>query len=283
MKKEKLSNINLPYDDIGFTLFEDVPQPSTGHIHGDIEVSVFEKGSVTMLYAGRALTIPPGQLVVHWGILPHQMLSREPSAQVLGLHLPLAWFLQWNLPHTFVNRILNLEVLVDHLRHEPCSDIALLKEWRKVVANAGEAGQEIVLLELQSRLWRMDIDLDKNPVALSTEATQVVAGRVFERAVEYIAEHYLESIRIPEIAKAAGVSRTHIMRLFKQVTGWTVNGYITHLRLCHAQRLLVTTDKKVIDIMFESGFTSLNRFYDVFKKHTNTSPARYRKTASKRN
>ncbi len=261
-----------------FELSEKVPGPVSAHIHGDIEISTFKHSAVTMLYTGGAVTVPPGHLIVHWGILPHQTLSREPDARVMGLHLPLAWFLQWDLPRTFVNRILNLEVLIDDPRQSPCSDLALFQDWIKVVNNSGKEGMEIVLLEMRSRLWRMAIDLNKDssPSPVATKQP-VMLPAAFERAIEYIAEHYLEAIRIPEIAKAAGVSRTHVMRLFRQTTGGTINGYITHLRLSHAQCLLVTTNQKVIDIMFESGFTSANHFYKVFKRYTHTTPARYRR------
>jgi len=44
--------------------------------------------------------------------------------------------------------------------------------------------------------------------------------------------------------------------------------YLTRLRVSHAQRLLITTDLKVLDIAMESGFASVAPFYAAFAAHT---------------
>jgi transcriptional regulator GlxA family with amidase domain len=38
------------------------------------------------------------------------------------------------------------------------------------------------------------------------------------------------------------------------------------MRICHAQRLLITTNEKITDIALESGFGSAAPFYSSFKK-----------------
>lgn len=261
----------------GFVLFEAVPHAPPGHIHSDIEISVFEHGSVTMLYSGRSVTIRPDHLVIHWGIIPHQMLERDPDARVVGLQLPLVWFLQWELPRPLVSRLLNLEVLIEPSRVTPCSDLVLLRDWMHVIRTGKPEAQEIVLSEVRGRLWRLASEQKVDPAPGGTDNDHVLTPGIFRRAVEFMADHFRDPIHIPDIAEAANVSRTHLMRLFRKTTGWTVNEYMTHLRLCHAQRLLVTTDDKVLDIMFESGFNSPNRFYEVFREQTGLTPARYRR------
>jgi AraC-like DNA-binding protein len=54
--------------------------------------------------------------------------------------------------------------------------------------------------------------------------------------------------------------------------------YITERRVSCAQRLLDTTDMKIIDIVYESGFNSPARFYPCFKRLVGQSPARYRRS-----
>ncbi len=205
------------------------------------------------------------------------MIDREPGARVVGLHIPLAWFLQWELPRHLVDRVLGFDVLIDRSGQQPCSDLDLFRNWVKLAHDHGRDGRDIILLEVRGRLWRMALDLKEETPNASGNAKRPLAPGVFESAVEYVAAHYREPIRISQVAKTAGVSRNHIMRLFRQVTGWTINEYVTHLRLSHAQRLLVTTDLKVIDIMYDSGFSSPNRFYTAFKEQTHTTPARYRR------
>ena len=261
----------------GFGLFRCAPLRSR-HAHDAIELDLFEYGSVTMLYSGRVIKVPPGHLVVYWGIQPHQMLDRDPNAQVVGLHLPLVWFLQWDLPKELVAAILGLEVLIEPVRNTPCSDLALLRNWVHLVENKQSQGQEIVLAELRGRLLRLASRLVREDAGKPASTFQPVTPGIFGRAVEFIAEHFRDPIHIADIAAAAGVSRTHLMRTFRTTSSWTVNEYVTHLRISHAQRLLVTTDDKVIDIMYNSGFNSPNRFYEAFSRQTGSTPARYRRS-----
>ena len=51
---------------------------------------------------------------------------------------------------------------------------------------------------------------------------------------------------------------------------------VTHHRISHAQRLLITTDKKIVDVALTVGFNSVSRFNAAFKKATDCSPREYR-------
>jgi AraC-like DNA-binding protein len=273
-----------PYDaeyaDFGLNAFEVHPHTggARGHRHDSLEISVFEHGSVTMLFGGKTMTVAPNQLVIFWGILPHTVLHYNSDAIVVGLHLPLAWFLKWDLPGDLRRRVLNLDVLVDQPRQAPCSDLDLMHNWVQFLRVRDREKQNIALLELHARLSRLSLTLatNHNPTAATKHPPAASTG-AFERAIHYISEHFTSPIRLADIADAAGVSSGHLARLFRRTTGSTVNEYITHLRVSLAQRLLVTTDRKVIDIMYDAGFSCSTHFYKVFKQHTDLTPGRYRR------
>ena len=50
------------------------------------------------------------------------------------------------------------------------------------------------------------------------------------------------------------------------------------LKLENAQRLLATTDESVTDIAFQSGFNSISRFNDAFRRACGCSPRDYRQS-----
>jgi AraC-like DNA-binding protein len=54
--------------------------------------------------------------------------------------------------------------------------------------------------------------------------------------------------------------------------------YVTQHRISHAQRLLATTAQTVTEIAFESGFLSISRFNDAFRRACGCSPREYRKS-----
>ncbi len=58
----------------------------------------------------------------------------------------------------------------------------------------------------------------------------------------------------------------------------SVLDYIMQCRVSCAQRLLATTDMKLLDIAAESGFNSPARFYPCFRRLVGQSPARYRRS-----
>jgi len=274
-KEEKQSSRFMRFQKPNFGSYEFPPNPPTGHIHEAIEISVFEYGSVTMLYGGRSVTIPENRLVVHWGILPHQMLERDPQSLVVGIHLPLSWFLQWDRPATLTARLLNMELLLEPEQMAPCSDLALLKNWHRLLQKYGKDAQDVVLAEVRARLLRLALEKDnRSNTELSLTAHH--ASSSFHRALEEITKHFREPLHIAQIAKKAGVSPRHLARIFSENTGQTINHYLTQLRLSHAQRLLVTTDRTVTDIMYDAGFTCPTHFYKVFRQQTGCTPRQYR-------
>jgi AraC-like DNA-binding protein len=52
--------------------------------------------------------------------------------------------------------------------------------------------------------------------------------------------------------------------------------YLTSIRIHEAKRLLLETDRLVIDIALEVGFNSISHFNRVFKTSTQVSPVEFR-------
>ena len=48
-------------------------------------------------------------------------------------------------------------------------------------------------------------------------------------------------------------------------------------RLNYAANLLIHTDMEIVDVIYESGFQSINYFYHLFKKEYGISPVKYKK------
>ena len=112
-------------------------------------------------------------------------------------------------------------------------------------------------------------------VALHHGESPADMGKV-EQMASLIAANYHRNIKVAEIAKAAGLHENYAMQLFRRACGVTLLQYITQHRVWHAQRLLTTTDMKMIDIAMAAGFGSDNRFYALFKRVCGVSPREYR-------
>jgi transcriptional regulator GlxA family with amidase domain len=99
------------------------------------------------------------------------------------------------------------------------------------------------------------------------------------KAQQFIRHHYLQHLTLAQIARASGVSPTHLCRQFKAATEITVFDYLHCQRIARAKELLATTDKPVTEISFDSGFASLCHFEHIFKRLTRDAPQQYRRRA----
>jgi AraC-like DNA-binding protein len=91
-----------------------------------------------------------------------------------------------------------------------------------------------------------------------------------------IAQRYAERITIETIGRAVGLHPNYAMSLFRKAFGTTLIDYLTQHRVSHAQRLLATTDQKIVDVALNSGFGSISRFNDAFRRACDCSPRDYR-------
>lgn len=74
-----------------------------------------------------------------------------------------------------------------------------------------------------------------------------------------------------------GVSRNHLIRLFRQHLNVTPVEYMNKLRVERATQLLSSTDASILSISLLCGFGSLSAFYECFKKQLGLAPNEYRK------
>ncbi|MBO5008383.1 MAG: AraC family transcriptional regulator [Clostridia bacterium] len=91
--------------------------------------------------------------------------------------------------------------------------------------------------------------------------------------ITYIQNNLFEDLTVTNIASKFYVSKEYLSSFFKKNTGVTLNSYIRKARLSHAANLIVTTDKKMIEICEMSGFNSLPTFLRTFKSEYGMTPS----------
>lgn len=99
---------------------------------------------------------------------------------------------------------------------------------------------------------------------------------------EYINENYQNKMSLADIARDFYISKCYLSRIFKEVTGFTVNEYINITRIKRAQYLLENSDHNITEIADIVGYESITYFEKVFKKYLETSPLKYRQKFRKK-
>ena len=102
--------------------------------------------------------------------------------------------------------------------------------------------------------------------------------RRIQPALDYVENHYAEPVTLDYATSLLHVDKSHFCRIFKQFTGFSFMEYVNFIRICNAEKLLVTTKKSIAQISEEVGFSSPSYFSEIFKKHLSYPPTFYRKT-----
>ncbi len=276
MIQQVKTNLTTGEDRLRSLRFFPFPQArmSRPHSHNDIELNFIVEGTITYLFGGQSLTLSPNNLYVFWAAVPHQIIQLAESTCYFVFHLPLAYFLQWQLSPDFTRQILQGDLLTAPAEDDAAFHLARCERWHRHIQAHTAEHSKITLLEMEAclRLWALS---SHAPATASPVDPQSGVDSV-ARMASFIAQNFQKPLTVADIAGAANLHPNYAMQLFRQQSGRTLMAYLTQYRLAHAQQLLLTTHRSVLDIALDSGFCSLSRFYAVFKKFCHVPPTRYR-------
>lgn len=95
-------------------------------------------------------------------------------------------------------------------------------------------------------------------------------------AARYINNHFFEKIRIQDLAKHIGISRSYLVKLMKQETGMSPQEYLIETRMRRASDLLSRSNDPVRSVASECGYDDALAFSKVFKSRFGLNPSEYR-------
>ena len=114
-----------------------------------------------------------------------------------------------------------------------------------------------------SRDLRVPRDDDRDVMALS-------------RAVDLVRRRLDETIRVAEVAEAAGLSATQLERRMRKAFGISTSKYLLRARVDRAAELLINTELPLADIAVQCGFYDQADLTHRFARLTNETPAQFR-------
>lgn len=93
----------------------------------------------------------------------------------------------------------------------------------------------------------------------------------------YLDANYAQNITLDSLAEHTHLSKFYLSRIFSRCLGMSPINYLNQKRIQMAKEILVQTDRPLIQIAANIGFTSPSYFSQIFKKATGISPSQYRK------
>ena len=108
--------------------------------------------------------------------------------------------------------------------------------------------------------------------------------KLLERVMSTINKHLDDSnLSVDMIAEEVGISRVHLHRKMKELTGQTPHDFIRNIRLKQAAKLLATQGMNISEVVYACGFSNAASFSTMFKSVYGMSPRDYMKEQQKNN
>lgn len=191
--------------------------------------------------------------------LPAGLLRRMPGYSALFMLEPT-----FRSAHRFSSRL--------QLDREDLGAAEALAERIEAESAQARPGHEAVLLGLLTELM----------VFLSrrygeSDARESRALLEMGKLISTLEQRFNEPWTLEKMARLARLSRTSLLRVFRQATGKSPIDYLIGLRIEAAKRLLRQSEISMTDIALDTGFGDSNYFARQFRIVTGTTPTAYRR------
>jgi AraC-like DNA-binding protein len=251
--------------------------------HDEIEINFLDKGTLTYLMGGERVTVHPRRVTAFWAAVPHQIIGFNNVNFYYVVTVPFGWVLQWGLPERLLAALTQGRIVAEAKADRAGLDRQLFEQWHNDLEKPASTHREIVVLELRARLLRL-ADFVDDQIDSPTESDDHATTRQqtnLEKAESmacFIARNYTSRIQVKDVAACVRLHPDYAATLFRKTFGTTLNALITRHRIAHAQRRLITSSERIVNIAHDSGFDSLSRFNRAFKEIAGVTPREYRKT-----
>jgi AraC-like DNA-binding protein len=105
---------------------------------------------------------------------------------------------------------------------------------------------------------------------------QYPSSVLLSAALRYMHENLHENLSRDDAASVACLSPSHFSRVVKQTFGYSFTELLSRMRIEKARELLTLTEKSLMQICLECGFSDQSYFTKVFQKYTSSTPGEYR-------
>lgn len=248
------------------------------HHHDFYEVYFFLDGKMDYWVDGRVYSLESGDL-----LLINPMELHRPMVEPDGaVYERIVLWIDKNYLEGFSNENASLTRCFDtalsthtNLLRPSAGSRSDIKTWlRQLVSEsygsdyAAEIYAQGVLLQFMAQLNR--IAMGEESRRSENAAESALAAQV----LEYINEHYSETVSLDELAKRFYVSKYHLSHEFSRAVGTSIYRYVMLKRLLIAKQLLGEGEAPG-EVCAKCGFKDYTNFYRAFKSEYGAGPREY--------
>ncbi len=277
--KTLIQKVNVPENQCFVCRTYRTPHFETNlHQHPEAELILITEGQGKVMIGDFVGEYTPGNVYYISSNIPHWFRKNK------SFSIGSAIVAQFD-PSIFGTGFLeNPELINIHRLLEKNEGIQLEKKLQKnicLLLKELEKSQQLnSILLLLSALNEISNSKQKNIVTKNFFNGTSLVNPVIEKIMEYTFRHYLEPIKLKEVADYSKMTIPTFCRFFKKNIKKTYFEFLQELRVNHACKLLRTSEKPILEICYESGYNSWAHFSKQFKQLKQRTPTQY-KTAYK--
>ena len=278
MKNKEISHeiINAPVDtNVKFRTSTDSGSYIPMRWHRAVEIIYMQEGSLDVTVESESFTIQKGDCIVINGNVLHSTKCTSPNTAIL-LQIPLD-FMEKYIPNPGKLIFLFDFRTKDQRQQTKQSMFKTILEQLQIINDVRPDGY---LLRFNSLMFELLFQLYHNfavKILQNNTSQEKKDMDRLEPVLDYISEHYRESISLNEIAEVASLQTGYFCRFFKKKMGITFLEYQNEYRLSFIYRDLITTRDPVHVILEQHGFTNYKLFRRMFLEHFGNTPTQIRK------
>lgn len=248
------------------------------HHHTETELGFILNGTGEYILGDKKLEAEPDCLFVVRSN-EHHCIPTITSNVLVSFNIQLSSYFLWNIcsdyiPPNKLHALINPCIGIENRVKSP-EIVNKFKEIASLCESENEPKDHIIRRKVLEALI-----LIADEISPSDQKQNNVPPRFndIQLSIDFIKKNYMKPITIEDIAKSAAMSPSYMSGIFKAVTGVSPYNYLSVTRIEKSVELLKHTNKSIVDVALECGFTNITSFNKMFKQLVGITPSDLRKS-----
>lgn len=250
-----------------FYLNDTIQREFEYHYHDFDKIIIFLKGKVQYSIEGKTYSLKPYDI-----ILVNQGEIHKLSIESSSVYERMIIYVSPDFIKSYHGEGYELSYCFDKAKEEHTNVLRIYDlEKSRLYECAGRLKaalkEEEYANELYRRLLFLELMVHLNRAAMGEGIEYLGIGKCNEKVVgiiEYINRNLTEELSIDILAEEFYMSKYHMMRLFKQETGYTIGAYISNKRLLLAKEMILKGEP-ITQVCYDCGFKDHSTFSRAYK------------------
>jgi len=259
-------------ESVDFGGWEQTPQ-----FHNNCEIGFFIDGNISVVIENNLFFLQNGDILL---IAPDEMhmgkILKRGNFEYFQFDIPkeLVHFMQGECH--LLNCFFNKRIGEKNLIHASTSTLKMIFDNLykiKDFIRSDTVDKKALCLSCFIQIMSLVNDSFRNPTDTIHETKKVPV--LMEQLITTINSEYKELFSLNDIAKKANISKSYLMKLFKEYIGFSPYQFLISKKISCA-KILLRNGANVTEACFESGFNDYSYFISLFRKVEGQTPLKYK-------